>query len=138
MNFKLVGDKILVKYLPPEEKQVGLLLIQENEQREHKAVVIEVGTVRYVNGVKEPFDVVKDDVVLMTSKNPIFLDNKYVDENDLGGKYRIVESSEIIAILGKYDATKIVEEVKFFDISVVDKPFPEFASNVTGKKRSKK
>ena len=101
MKMKLIGDKILVKYLPVEEKQIGAFLISEKQEREHKGEVISIGTVRYINGNKESFDVSTGDIILMTRKNPIYIDNDLVGEDDRSLKYRIISSDEVIAILGK-------------------------------------
>lgn len=103
MKIKLIGDKVLVKYLPIEEIQMGNIFINEKETREHKAAVLALGSSKLVDGVQEPFDVTEGDIVLITPKNPIFIDGSYMDDTDRSSKYRIISSNEIIAILGRID-----------------------------------
>lgn len=129
MKMKLIGDKILVKYLPVEEKKIGAILVSEKQEREHKGEVIAVGTVRYINGNKEPFDVTTGDIILMTRKNPIYIDNDLVNDEDRSIKYRIISSDEVIAILGNKN------EFKLTSISVTANPEPEYKINKSKKRK---
>lgn len=129
MNIKLVGDKILVKYFAIEEKQMGQIFLSEKEEREHKGEVVAIGTVRYVHGIKESFDVSIGDVILMTPKNPIFISNNHIGDDDPTVKYRIISSNEVIAILENKN------EFKLTSISVTANPEPEYKINKSKKRK---
>ena len=94
MKIKPLGERVLVEPLKAEEVVGGIFIPESAREMPQEGKVIAVGTGKIdENGKKVPFNVKKDDVVLMPKYGGT--------EVKMNGKtYQIMREEDILAVIG--------------------------------------
>ena len=93
LNLRPLGDRVLVKVLPPKDVlQNGLVIPDSAQEKPQEGLVMRVGNGRIYNGERVPLDVEEGQKVLFGkySGNEVKLENQLyllLQENELQGVF---------------------------------------------------
>lgn len=95
MKLQPLGDRVLVKPLPAEEKTAGGIIIPDTaKEKPQRGKVIAVGSGKYVEGKKINLEVCVGDEILFSKYGG---DEIKID----GAELKILREEDILAIIGK-------------------------------------